>query len=377
MTPIGLWLRQEAPNKILNLLPQFLSLFILGGCSGGLVDNTNKSINLRPIDFNNLPGWSGGQQADALWPFSLSCRKIMVNVKPNSHRDINFGSINSWRTACKKLDGDKFNNHTYARMYFEENFRAFLVVGEPHTKTQGLFTGYYEPQFEGATKNHGKYRTPIYPTPYNLFKVSGKYYSRKQINRGVIKRFAKPIAWLSDPIDAIFLHIQGSGRIKLPNNSIIRLGYAGHNRHPYTSIGRILIRRGEIPREHLSMQTIRAWLRQNPTKVTELLERNARYVFFRRLTTAGPVGAQGVLLTPGRSLAIDPKFLIYGLPTWVDTIDPLDADKTLRRLFITQDTGGAIKGVVRGDVFFGHGRVAAKRAGSMNRRGRYYVLIPI
>jgi len=370
-------LRQEAPNKFLNLLPQILVLCILGGCGGLVIDNKQKSINLIPIDFKNLPGWLEGRQGGALLPLLLSCRKIMVDVKPNAYRRANFGSINSWRTACKKLDSGGSNNHRHARKYFEENFRAFLVVGGTYTNSQGLFTGYYEPQFEGATKNYGKYQIPIYPTPYNLNNIAGKYYSRKQINRGAIKKYVKPIAWLSDPVDAFFLHIQGSGRIKLPNNSIIRLGYAGHNRHPYTSIGRILIQRGEIPRALLSMQNIRAWLRQNPTKVSELLERNARYVFFRRLITAGPMGAQGVPLTPGRSLAIDPKFLTYGLPTWVDTKDPLDADKTLRRLFITQDTGGAIRGVVRGDVFFGHGRMAARRAGYMNRRGRYYVLVPI
>ena len=370
-------MRQEAPNKFLNLFPQILSLFILGGCTGALVDDNKKSISLTPIDFKNLPGWSEGQQGGALGPLLRSCRKIIVEAKPSSQRGVNFGSMNAWRAACKKLDSVRFNNHRYARKYFEENFRPFLVSGGSRKNSQGLFTGYYEPQFEGATKNYGKFQTPIYPTPYNLYKIAGKYYSRKQINRGVLKSYVKPIAWLSDPIDAFFLQIQGSGRIKLPNNSVIRLGYAGHNRHSYTSIGRILIQRGEIPRALLSMQTIRSWLRRNPTKVSELLERNARYVFFRRLTSGGPLGAQGVPLTPGRSLAIDPNFLTYGLPTWVDTKDPLDADKTLRRLFIAQDTGAAIKGVVRGDVFFGHGHMAAKRAGYMNRQGRYYVLVPI
>ena len=342
-----------------------------------VVDDNVKSINLTPIDFKNLPGWSEGQQGGALKPFLLSCRKILVEDKLNFHRAGNFGSINSWRTACKKLDSGRFNNHRYARKYFEENFRAFLVGWGSRKNSHGLFTGYYEPQFKGATKNYGKYQAPIYPAPNDLNKIAGKYYSRKQINRGVLESYVEPIAWLSDPVDVFFLQIQGSGRIKLPNNSVIRLGYAGHNRHSYTSIGRILVQRGEIPRELLSMQTIRSWLRRNPTKVSELLERNARYVFFRRMTSAGPLGAQGVPLTPGRSLAIDPKFLTYGLPTWVDTKDPLDAYKTLRRLFITQDTGGAIKGAVRGDVFFGHGRMAAKRAGYMNRQGRYYVLVPI
>ena len=174
--------------------------------------------------------------------------------------------------------------------------------------------------------------------------------------------------------DAFFLHIQGSGRIRLPDGSIMRVGYAGTNGHPYTAIGRELIARGAVPREKMSMQAIRGWLTANPADGARLMRTNKSYVFFRELTGDGPLGAQGVALTPERSLAVDRRLLPLGLPVWLDTAEP---DGTpFRRLMVAQDTGGAIRGAVRADVFWGPGARAADRAGKMKSPGRYWFLIP-
>ncbi|MBI78428.1 MAG: murein transglycosylase [Rhodospirillaceae bacterium] len=369
-------MRLEARNKYLNFSAAILIAGVLASCSLLVLEQDEKPVSLTHIKINSLPGWVHGEQGDALLPFWLSCQRLMRPANLKSHVSVKFGQMNLWRRSCRKLDQKKFGNHIYARKYFEKNFRAYLVGQRFSGKTEGLFTGYYEPHFDGALKRFGQYQTPIYPPPDNLNQATGRYFSRKQINNGALQNDVEPIAWLKNPVDVFFLQIQGSGRIKLPNGEILRVGYAGHNRHPYTSIGKVLVDRQELSQEALSMQAIRSWLKKNPMKVIDLLELNARYIFFSRVIGLGPLGAQGVVLTPGRSLAIDPRFLTYGLPVWIDTKDPLNIDIAFQRLLITQDTGGAIRGAVRGDIFFGHGLSAAKNAGHMNRRGRYFVFIP-
>ena len=369
-------MRLEARNKILNLYAPLLIVGVLAGCSSLVLEQDERPVSLTHTNFNSLPGWAHGDQGDALLPFWLSCQRLNRPANLNSHVSVRFGSMKLWRRSCRKLDTKKFGNHIYARKFFEKNFRAYLVTQKFSGKTEGLFTGYYEPQFDGSLKRFGQYQTPIYPAPDNLNQTTGRYFSRKQINKGALQNYVEPIAWLKNPVDVFFLQIQGSGLIKLPNGEIVRVGYAGHNRHPYTSIGRVLINRQELSKEALSMQAIRSWLKNNPMKVIGLLELNARYIFFSLIKGSGPLGAQGVVLTPGRSLAIDPRFLTYGLPVWIDTKDPLNIDIAFQRLLISQDTGGAIRGAVRGDIFFGHGSSAAIRAGHMNRRGRYFVFLP-
>ncbi len=189
------------------------------------------------------------------------------------------------------------------------------------------------------------------------------------------------VLWVDDPVDAFFLHIQGSGLVTITDGSKVRVGYAGTNGHPYFAIGRSLVARGALAQEDVSMQTIRQWLDANPQEALALMQENASYIFFRRLAGDAPVGAQGVALTPGRSLAVDTAWLPLGLPVWLDTVttdtqeergDPIH----FRRLMIAQDTGGAIKGIVRGDVYCGTGNDAGARAGRMREAGRYYGLLP-
>jgi membrane-bound lytic murein transglycosylase A len=202
------------------------------------------------------------------------------------------------------------------------------------------------------------------------------YEGRAEIEAGALSGRARPIAWVDDPVDAFFLQIQGSGRVALAEGGEMRVGYAAQNGHGYVPVGRILAERGEIPREQVSMQSIRAWMARDARAAQDLMNANPSYVFFRELTGDGPIGSEGVALVPGRSLAVDRAHVALGVPVWLDAQDPLDEAKRVRRLLVAQDTGGAIRGVVRGDVFWGTGEEAAERAGRMRSRGRTWVLLP-
>ncbi|HEX6977888.1 MAG TPA: MltA domain-containing protein, partial [Alphaproteobacteria bacterium] len=200
--------------------------------------------------------------------------------------------------------------------------------------------------------------------------------SFQEIDEGALEGRNLELVWVADPIDAFFLHIQGSGRVRLADGSTIRVGYAAQNGHPYLAIGRPLIDRGAIPKDKVSMQSIRAWLAANPDEAERIMWLNASYVFFRELEGEGPLGAQGVPLTPGRSLAVDRRHIPLGAPIWLDTTLPTEGTPPFRRLMVAQDTGGAIRGPLRGDVFWGHGSDAAERAGRMRSTGRMWILLP-
>jgi membrane-bound lytic murein transglycosylase A len=245
----------------------------------------------------------------------------------------------------------------------------------------GLLTGYYEPELRGALRPHGPYATPLRalppPTPQPLP-------DRTAIETGALDHLGLPLVWVDDPVDAFFLQIQGSGRIRLAGEAtggVLRLGYAGKNGHPYRPIGRVLIDRGAIAREAMSMQAIRAWLAAAPPEARiALMRENPAYVFFRILDGLapedGPIGTLGVPLTPGRSIAVDPAHIPLGAPVWIATADPVTG-APIRRLTLAQDTGGAIRGPARGDLFWGWGAEAEARAGLMQDRGTgFFLLLP-
>ena len=352
---------------------------------------------LKPVSFADLPGWAGDRHSEALSALRRSCAKPMRYPARAGGGEERFGRAEDWRSVCAEARRIDASDDGAARAFFERRFRPWRVAGKDGDT--GLITGYYEPELAGARQPSDVYPVPLFTRPRDLVTVSLKdfgeafdeerlagrveegrlkpYYSRARIVDGALAGQGLEIVWVADPVEAFFLQIQGSGRVRLPDGEVLRLGYAATNGRPYTAIGRVLAARGELAIEEVSLQSIRAWLRANPARQREILDRNESYVFFRELRGEGPIGTQGVALTPGRSLAVDRRFLPLGVPLWIDTPDPLDPENPIRRLVVAQDTGGAIRGTVRGDLFLGAGEEAEERAGRMRSPGRYYLLLPV
>lgn len=334
---------------------------------------------LTSVSFSDLAGWQSDPLSEAIPALRRSCAVLIK--KPD------------WVDPCSAIARAGDNDDKAARDYFTTWFRPYEISDDGNT--DGLFTGYYEAELHGSLNRHGPYQTAIYARPDDLITVdlgdfksewNGKhivgkvvsnklkpYDDRASIVRGSLNNRAKIMAWVDDPISAFFLAVQGSGRITLDNGGTLRVGYDGTNGHDYVAIGRKLVDSGDLPKP-VTMQGIRTWLSSHPERADDVMNLNPSYVFFRTLGGDGPIGAEAVVLTPRRSLAVDPAFVGLGTPVWLDTTDGNNA--SLQRLMIAQDTGGAIKGVVRGDFFWGFGKNAEAMAGTMQSRGRYFVLLP-
>jgi len=262
-----------------------------------------------------------------------------------------------------------------ARAFFESTFRPFEVLS--NDRAEGLFTGYYEPELRGSRQCRAPYTVPLYRLPPELaVRDKPPFPDRAAIDSGALNGRGLELVCVDDAVDAFFLHIQGSGRVSLAEGGVLRLNVAGQNGHPYVAIGREMLKDGLLAEGKVSMQTIRAWLAANPQAAPGIMARNPSYVFFREVALApedGPLGAEGVPLAPARSLAVDRRFLAYGVPLWLDVDSPIGR---LQRLVMAQDTGGAIRGPVRGDLFWGWGSAAGDIAGRMAHRGRYWLLLP-
>jgi membrane-bound lytic murein transglycosylase A len=332
----------------------------------------------------DLPGWRDDNAAEA-WPAFLASCSVLAR---EAH----------WSNVCAEATRMSVNDADTARRFFEQHFRPYRV-GTAESGDEGLITGYYEPLLFGSRKPTERYRYPIYAIPDDLVvvdlagvypelknmrlrgRVNGRrlipYFERAQIDGPDAPLRGKEIAWVDDPYDLFFLHIQGSGRISLESGETLRVGYAEQNGHPYKAIGRVLIDRGELTREDVSLQSIRAWLRAHPDRSAELLNTNASYVFFRELPTTadGPPGSLGVPLTPQRSIAVDRRYVPLGAPVYISSSSS-DSSRALNRLTLAQDTGGAIRGPVRADFFWGAGETAEREAGSMKDRLRMWILLP-
>ena len=340
--------------------------------------------SLVPAEWSELPNWNDDDHAAALKAFLQSCEAL--------------GSRADWRPVCTAARKVSLHRVGGARQFFTDKFRPYRVLNADGT-SEGLITGYYEPLLSGSRKPSSRYRYPLYGVPEDLLvvdlaelhpdlkgmrlrgRLDGRriipYYSRAQIEADNAAHSAAVLFWVDDPIDLFFLQVQGSGQIRLDSGERARVGYADQNGHPYRSIGRLLIERGELTLEQASMQGIKAWARANPEKLTEVLEHNASYVFFRELASnlPGPLGALGVPITAGRSLAVDRRFIPLGAPVYLATTWP-HARQPLRRLMMAQDTGAAIRGGVRGDYFWGFGERAGLLAGRMRQSGRMWILAP-
>jgi membrane-bound lytic murein transglycosylase A len=336
-------------------------------------------LTLALVGFAGLAGWNEDRVAAALPALLRSCRKLLAKSDDTAvaakSKSMDFGTVADWRPACAAAEAVPAGDEKAARQFFEANFVPFLAGnnGEP----DGLFTGYFEITLNGSRKRGGSYQTPLYRRP-----PEPGLYTRAEIEDGALAGQGLELLWVDDPVAAFFLEIQGSGRVNLPDGGVIRVGYDGKNGKPYVPVGRMLIERGELARDKVTMNAIRRWMAENPKKAASLRRENPSYVFFREIPSLsrspgeGPLGAQQVPLTAGRSLAVDRAFIPLGAPIWIDVRQRFAPNDEIRRLVVAQDTGGAIKGPVRGDLFWGHGKEAASGAGAMNARGRYYLLLP-
>jgi membrane-bound lytic murein transglycosylase A len=307
------------------------------------------------LDFEALDGWRDDSHAKALATFLRTCDLIEAP---------------DWRPICA-LAADVPKDDISARSFFELFFKP-VVVGEP----PALFTGYFEPELEGSPTRTGRFQYPLYRRPPEL-QEGALFHDRAAIDSGALAGRGLEIAWLDDPIDVYFLQIQGSGRIRMTDGTVIRLGYAGANGHAYRSIGQEMVRRGSHTFDQVSAQEIASYVRRNPGPGRELLHTNPSYVFFRKIGTLsaedGPIGAMGRSITTLRSVAIDPKFTPLGAPVWIEK----DGRSPIRSLMVAQDTGGAIKGMQRADIFYGTGSNAGNAAGTVKDSGRMVLLLPI
>ena len=358
---------------------------------------------LRPVQFRDLPGWDADDHGAALHALRRSCAALEERAD-DAPLDIASlgGRVGDWRAACAGAVG--VDGAAEARAFFESHFTPYEARN--NRQAEGLFTGYFEPELRGALRADGRYRVPLYRRPQDLVsvdlgrfrselageRIAGRvadgalepYATRAEIDTGALAEQGLELAWVDDPLDAFFLHIQGSGRIVFEDGTKRRVAYAGTNGHVYFAIGRRLVDLGAFSPEDVSMQTIRDWLAANPERASEVMHENSSYVFFRWLEEAraadGPVGTQGVVLTAGRSLAVDRRFVPMTVPIWLDVAAPdpdsAKADRPLRRLMVAQDTGTAIRGPVRGDVYWGTGDEAGAVAGRMKHEGRYWLLLP-
>jgi membrane-bound lytic murein transglycosylase A len=395
------------------LLPRLRTLLALAavaglfGCAGWYAPPPGIG---QEVAWSRLPGWEQDRHA-AAWPaLRKSCEKLGARDAQGRasvpHRDVPMPRAQDaqarpvadvvWGDLCLAARALETPDDAAARKFFETHFRAYRV--NPEHGRDGLITGYYEPLLYGSSTRSERFRWPLYKRPDDLLvvdlaslypelkgrpvrgRLEGKrvvpYYSRAEIGNGKNPLAGYELLWVEDPVELFILQVQGSGRVRLPDGGEVAVGYADQNGHPYRSLGGRLIELGALTREEVTLTRIRDWLAAHPEEIGALLNSNPSYIFFtqRDASLAGPLGSLGVALTPERSVAVDPVYIPLGLPVWLDTVLP--DGRPLQRLALAQDTGGAIKGPVRADLFLGQGAEAGRLAGEMKQRGRLYVLLP-
>lgn len=389
--------------KIQNTICVLSVLFFLTGCAAGPTSTTPSvpagDLNITPTTFRALPEWQNDDFKDFAQAYNRSCGRILKKgSQSNFGSNSKFGKAQEWQIACRKFKKVNQNSAQDIRAFFEANFTPYTA--RAGSKTEGLFTGYYEASLNGSRTRKGPYQYPLRARPSDLVmvqlgdfrdelkgqRIAGRvkggrlkpYETHAEILAGKLpKGQDKTLVWVDSPIDAFFIQIQGSGVVAMDDGSVMRVGYAGQNGHPYYAVGRELVKRGALRKDEVSLQTIRAWMKANPNDAQDLMTTNKSYVFFREIEGAGPVGGEGLALTAMRSLAIDRSIIPYGMPVWLNAAHPKGAGvKPINRLMVTQDTGGAIRGPVRGDFFWGYGSAAENLAGEMKSKGRYWFLLP-
>ncbi|MEN9774814.1 MAG: Membrane-bound lytic murein transglycosylase precursor [Pseudomonadota bacterium] len=348
------WLPAGLASRIVHALAAVLTLCVSSPMLGQVVDP------------RSLPGWAQ-DRIEAVRPALEAQCRLKRPPEP-------------WARLCPELRAAQD-----VRSWIEAHFEA-RVLRTAQGGEKGLITGYHEPLLTGSLGRESAAQAPLYRLPDALDPSKGgrpptgratAWHTRSEIESGAV-RGLEPIVWLDDPVEAFFLQVQGSGRVRLRDGRWLRVAYAGHNGQPYKAIGKVLVDRGDLTREQADAPGIKSWLRQHPERAIEVLQTNPRYVFFRALTLARdtePAGSLGVPLTPGRSIATDRSHIAPGAMVFVETTEPVSG-QALRALMVSQDTGGAIIGAVRADVYWGSGELAEQRAGRMRHPGRLWVLVP-
>lgn len=392
-------------EKSLSFLIIICFLVIIYGCSTAPQDDGDATLRLEKASFSQLTNWQNHDLLSLYPAFEKSCGVTLRRDKNSSFGNKRFkgnygGTVADWQPACKMLKEINKNDNDALRLYFETFFTPYQLIAQTGStaKNTGLFTGYYEASLKGSTIKTETYQTPLHKRPNDLVMVdlgdfrdslkgeriagrvkSGRltpFENRADIVKGALDGQGLELVYVDDPIEAFFLQIQGSGRIVMTDESTMRVGYDGQNGHVYRAIGRDLIEIGELTKETVSLQSIRDWLKNNPEKADDLKNKNPSYVFFRQLKGDGPVGGSGLELTPTRSLAIDYTKIPYHAPYYAVFDHPTKDNTKMARLYVTQDTGGAIRGPIRGDVFWGYGDMAETYAGAMKSSVQGWILLP-
>lgn len=368
-----------------------LSVLVLIGC-----EKPEEKVAIVPVSFSELPNWNSDKLTE-VWPaFILSCE----NLKTQSSEPLLTNDINSdkWQNVCAKAKLILKPTDDNIRRFFEQDFLPYKI--SENKSNEGLFTGFYEPEMKGSRTKYAKFTVPVYKKPDDLItvddlgifkeelkgkKIIGKIIKDKLVpysTRAEIEASGLPgneILWVEDEIDNFFMHIAGAALVRLDNGEKIRLSYSSTNGRRYRAIGKILIEMKQLTPENVSMQSIKKWLKEHPEQAKEIMHKNDSFTFFSESKQEGPIGSQEVVLTSMRSLGINPKYIAYGTPIWLDVPAP---DKTLnqeriQRLVIAQDEDGTIKGAIGGNLFCGTGEAAGELAGRLKSTGTFYLLLPL
>lgn len=336
-------------------------------------------LNLNKISFQDLPGWDKADVKKSFQAFQVSC-KTFLKQEPNSKVGSSHIHMQAkdWHASCLASLQVNVASEQDVRYFFEKWFHP--IEFEQKKPVKGVFTGYYMPKMPGSLSKTPIFTTPIYGLPETSHRHGAKqfHYTRAEIDEGALKKKAPIIAWIKSPVDRLFMEIEGAGVIQLRNGNLY-LGYAGENGAPYTSISQILIRKKIFTKDNASKSAIKSYLESHPQIRDSVLHQNKSFVFFERLKQTTALGAEGMPLTPGYSLAIDRKWIPLGAPLWLATTKPdkrTDNEHAFKRLMIAQDTGGAIRGAMRGDVYWGSGKNASFLGENMKTLGQYWLLLP-
>lgn len=361
---------------------------------------STQKITIKEASFAHLPGWKTTPVKQSLNAFRLSC-KTFLKQDPEKWTGTDHIAIQikDWQPACRAAMSNDLVSDSAIRAFFQTWFKPVAFhQGKP---VHGLFTGYFMPLLKGSLNKTKDYTVPVYGVPSNLItakldqfnpefknkriagRLDGKrlvpFYTREEINKGALRNKAPILFWINSPMDRVFLEIEGSGVVDLVDGKRIYVGYASENGAPYTSIAAVMIKKGILTPNTASSENIKQYLVDHPKEIDHVLNQNKSFIFFSHLKSNAALGAQGVGLTPGYSLAIDPKWIPYGTPTWLSTSVPTKDNNgkiPFNRLMVAQDTGGAIRGTVRGDIFWGAGEEASYIANHMRDHGRYWLLLP-